>query len=283
MKKDSKKDSPKAFLPIEQEALQSIQDILNKEKTQFILVGAFARDLLFSGVSSPGTIRKTLDIDFGISIGNWKAYEKIVRSLLSIGLFTKDESNKHRLIFKGNVLFDIVPFGKIADGAGNISWPPEHNVIMNVKGFDVAYRNALDFDIGLKDKIKIASAPSLVLLKLIAWEESPETRSHDLEDISFILKNYIDLIGWDSINARGDKDIYDICDSDYDEMAARLLGRDIGRLNLSGLKSFLLKILSEENNNYYPMISILGTYHVANHDHVRKIISSIHDGINDTA
>lgn len=64
---------------------------------------------------------------------------------------------------------------------------------MNVKGFDIAYSNAFDLDIGLRDKMKIASAPSLVLLKLIAWDESPERRSHDLEDIAFILKNYIDL------------------------------------------------------------------------------------------
>ena len=281
MKRDLKKDSNKVFLPNEKEALQLVQTILNRRNIPFILVGAYARDLLFSRITSKGSIRKTLDIDFGIRVRNWEAYEEIMMSLLAGGLFTEDKSRRHRLIFKKEVLIDIVPFGKISDSEGNISWPPEHDVSMNVKGFDVAYGNALDFDMGLKDKIKIASAPSLVLLKLIAWDESPETRSHDLEDISFILKNYIDLIGWDSINTRGDKDIYDICDSDYDEMAARITGRDIGRLNLCGLKDSLLGILSEKNKSYYQMISILGIYYFADHDLVRKIISSLHDGIND--
>jgi predicted nucleotidyltransferase len=281
MKRDLKKDSNKVFLPNEKEALQLVQTILNRRDIPFILVGAYARDLLFSGISSKGSIRKTLDIDFGIRVRNWEAYEEIMMSLLAGGLFTEDKSRRHRLIFKKEVLIDIVPFGKISDSEGNISWPPEHDVSMNVKGFDVAYGNALDFDMGLKDKIKIASAPSLVLLKLIAWDESPENRSHDLEDISFILKNYIDLIGWDSINTRGDKDIYDICDSDYDEMAARITGRDIGRLNLCGLKDSLLGILSEKNKSYYQMISILGIYYFADHDLVRKIISSLRNGIND--
>ena len=281
MKRDLKKDSNKVFLPNEKEALQLVQTILNRRNIPFILVGAYARDLLFSRITSKGSIRKTLDIDFGIRVRNWEAYEEIMMSLLAGGLFTEDKSRRHRLIFKKEVLIDIVPFGKISDSEGNISWPPEHDVSMNVKGFDVAYGNALDFDMGLKDKIKIASAPSLVLLKLIAWDESPETRSHDLEDISFILKNYIELIGWDSINTRGDKDIYDICDSDYDEMAARITGRDIGRLNLCGLKDSLLGILSEKNKSYYQMISILGIYYFADHDLVRKIISSLHDGIND--
>ena len=63
MKRDLKIDSNKVLLPVEKEALQLIQDSLDNHNIPFILVGAYTRDLLFSGVSSPGTIRKTMDFD----------------------------------------------------------------------------------------------------------------------------------------------------------------------------------------------------------------------------
>jgi hypothetical protein len=50
----------------------------------------------------------------------------------------------------GAVLLDILPFGAITDEDKNVSWPPEHEILMSMVAFEEAYAHSIRD--GIKDK-----------------------------------------------------------------------------------------------------------------------------------
>jgi predicted nucleotidyltransferase len=58
-------------------------------------------------------------------------------SLIATGQFSPT-SDKQRLRC-ATILIDVLPFGPITDRDKKISWPPEHEIIMSMVGFEEAY------------------------------------------------------------------------------------------------------------------------------------------------
>jgi predicted nucleotidyltransferase len=80
-----------------------------------------------------------------------------------------------------------MPFGDILTEKSEILWP-EDGKIMNMLGFDDAFRTAHQFRTRMNLTLRIASLSSLVLLKVIAWNDRPSERP---QDINTITKNYL--------------------------------------------------------------------------------------------
>jgi predicted nucleotidyltransferase len=155
----------------------------------FFVAGATARDLVLYHVFGRDPGRQTRHIDTGILVPDWDAFARVRQALLDAGLTVTNRV--HRLKDPDSGLpIDIIPFGAIADDAGEIQWPPEHAVTMSVAGFQEAYDAALSVEVGLGDTIKVASLAGLTLLKLIAWQERGNESSKDAADFLTILLEY---------------------------------------------------------------------------------------------
>jgi predicted nucleotidyltransferase len=49
---------------------------------------------------------------------------------------------RQRLIYNNSIAVDIVPFGAISCADGNIRWPPNQDEVMNIVGFEDAFKLA---------------------------------------------------------------------------------------------------------------------------------------------
>jgi predicted nucleotidyltransferase len=98
-----------------------------------------------------------------------------------------------------------------------------------------------DLDIAMP----IVSIESIVLLKLIAWHERPENRTHDITDIAHILQHYFE-IATDVIYDDHNDLFVDNCQLPM--IAARVLGKQIGHIVQPSeyLKNKIIELISAE-------------------------------------
>jgi predicted nucleotidyltransferase len=68
--------------------------------------------------------------------------KKLSNDLIDTGKFTKSREPQ-RFLFNNNTPIDFIPFGTIENKSNQIIWPPGDEVILNVLGFEEAYKNAI--------------------------------------------------------------------------------------------------------------------------------------------
>ncbi|MEZ7500391.1 hypothetical protein QO200_16785 [Flavobacterium sp. Arc3] len=105
-----------------------------------------------------------------------------------------------------------------------------------------------------KHWFKFCTLPSIVLLKLITFQERPEIKRDDIKDISKIMKHFFDMYA-DEIyenhnNLFGDKDI------NLHWIATRVLGREMGKIAQLNKDLFLriIKILKKNTIDIHSSI-----------------------------
>lgn len=94
---------------------------------------------------------------------------------------------------------------------------------------------------------RVATLPSIVLLKLVAWENLPEYRTKDLEDIYLLLQEHFDA-DLDQIY-QNHLDLFDVFDQNQlQPLGARVLGREISKIlkDSTSIKNQLLDILGKK-------------------------------------
>ena len=208
------------------EIIESIKEAADTLAIPFFIVGATARDIILEYVYNKKVFRATNDIDFGVSVNDWKMFDSLM-SILTLGSkFIKDKNIEHRLLFKETYPVDIVPFGKIASKKGTIRWRKE-NKEFTILGFDEAFENS--------DLVKVKSNPniivnfaaphSLALLKIISWNECYPERSRDATDLVLLLESYLEAENTERLYEEESDLVND--DFDFTITGVRLLGRDI--------------------------------------------------------
>jgi len=171
------------------ELLSIIHQAVTEQNIAFFLAGATARDIVLHHVFDRPKGRRTYDIDTAILISGWQEFKRVKQGLIAQGM--RETREIHRVIHTNTGMpVDIIPFGAISNEQGDITWPPEHSVVMSVAGFQQAYDSSLSVDIGNNCLIKVASIAGLALLKLIAWcDRQPETYK-DAEDFLTLITQY---------------------------------------------------------------------------------------------
>ncbi len=114
-------------------------------------------------------------------------------------------------------------------------------------GFDEIYEEGLP-ELILEDKhqFKFCTLPGIVLLKLIAWNDRPEIRSKDISDISDILNHFFDM--YDNEIWEHHADLFEDENDDLKHIAARVMGREIGKIAKRNEKLFnRVSIILNEN------------------------------------
>lgn len=122
-------------------ALSLLKQAADSAHIPFFVIGATARDYILEFGHGRTSYRMTRDIDIGVKVADWGRYETLASALLSTGKFIATR-NIQRFLF-GEVIVDIVPFGPVADQNKMIRWPPEHEQVMSVLGFQEAYDHSI--------------------------------------------------------------------------------------------------------------------------------------------
>lgn len=210
--------------------------------------GASARDILLTHVHDIEATRATADIDIGISIQGWTGHDALRRALLASGNFTAPKGSAHRLNYSApqtgeRTWLDIVPFGGVQDEHGEIAWPPDGSVRMNVAGFRQALDTAIAVRIDRDLVVPVASLPAQAMLKIVAWHDRHAADRKDAIDLLFLMAHYAQAGNLDRLYS----DAFDLVERhghDPDIAGAALLGRDAAAIANDGdIRTQILAIL----------------------------------------
>ena len=216
----------------------------------FYLVGATARDVWMKGIHDLPPKRATSDIDFGIMIKDSFVFDDLKSYLIEEEGFIPSKGNEFVLIWKDKSQVDLIPFGDL-ESEGIVTVKGTGFTSMNVEGFKEVYEQASEEIITEGQRFKVCTLPGIVILKLIAWDDRPEVRRDDIDDIAEIIKNYFHLN--DEVIFEQHSDLF-TDDIELAEIASQFLGREIGKI-VSGnpklverIKGILENGLNDDNN-----------------------------------
>lgn len=212
----------------------------------FVIAGAQARDLLLKYGAGVETGRQTADVDFAFRVSSWDRFQELRRELIRSGDFMEVPKSAHKLLFRGALQVDIVPFGDIETRDRTIAWPPDRDFVMSVFGFREVFDSAVSVSLPEGVSAKVVSLPALALLKIEAWRERRVREpGKDAYDILLILRNYLDAGNSERLYSEFPKLLEDP-DFDYARAGAYLLGNDIAKfLDREGRRR-IGQVLSDE-------------------------------------
>lgn len=216
--------------------------IAEEQGVPFLLVGATVRQLILTCHYGIEERRKTQDLDFGVMLPDWGCYERLAHALETSGGFEQNTHRPHEFRYETSNWIDIIPFGLIGQDNA-IAWPPERASVMNIIGYEDVFRAAVEIDFGRDIRIKSASLPGIVLLKLFAWNDRPAERTKDIKDIWWLLENY-DKAG--EVEKRRHIEHPDLHELPCKLADARILGRDLASLCSSSTHKALKELLDRE-------------------------------------
>lgn len=235
------------FETLRQEGLKPLFEALERGfdalGIDFYLVGAIARDIWFAqkGIAALGT----KDVDFAVYIPAKDDYEHLKTYLSEKEGFHTSTQNQFVLFSPQGFQVDLLPFGEI-EVEGKVMIEGNGFAQIAVNGFREVYEGGTDVvEFENKQSFRVCTLPGIVILKLIAFDDRPEIRQKDIQDITLILQHYFNL----------ESDlIYDLHsdlfedDRDASIIAARVLGRQIKTIlnRSSDLESRVIRILENE-------------------------------------
>ena len=189
-----------------------------------LLVGAMARDLLLHYGHGVPIDRGTGDFDFAFAAADWDEFDVLRAALLDSDPFVPTRS-RHRLLYRGRIPVDLIPFGGVEGSDGTITWPTEETV-MGALGYREALATAIELTLPELQTILTPPLPMLAVLKLLAWSERhvAEPRK-DASDLFLILKNYLNRENTNRLFAEA-AHLLEEDDFDYEAAGGWLAGHD---------------------------------------------------------
>ena len=135
--------------------LRNIKEVAEDLDIHFFVVGAFARDVIFEHIHRIPAPRVTEDIDVGVEVASWEEFQRLTAVLIESGLLAATKSPHRFIASTFATIVDIVPYGGITGETKRISWPPDHDMIMSMLGFEEAYRSALRVRLSIEPPLEI--------------------------------------------------------------------------------------------------------------------------------
>jgi predicted nucleotidyltransferase len=193
--------------------------------SEVLLVGAHARDILQSAFGYEFPLRVTSDIDLGLAVANWDAYDELVTRLRPAG-------NTGIRFQVAQTIADLMPFGSVEDPPGTVA-PANRREPISVWGFAEVFAAGLPLRLPAAGTIRIPTAAGYAALKLAAWlDRSAYGEYKDASDIATV-------VYWYSRSSAVAARVYETAqgqellvqeDLDDASAAARLLGEDVADL-----------------------------------------------------
>lgn len=193
----------------------------------WLIVGATARDIHLRHARALAVVRATVDIDFAFAAPDWNAFDATRARLADSSRF-EPRAASHAFRHYSNIPVDLIPFGGLETPDRTLEWPPGH-MRMDAAGYREAMSASLPLRLPDGVEARVASAPGLILLKLLAWQDRHrEQPGKDASDLSLLLRHYADLDGERLFGVHGD--LLDLAGFDYVLAGARMAGRDVAGL-----------------------------------------------------
>jgi predicted nucleotidyltransferase len=192
---------------------------------EVMVVGARSRDIFQSALGYDFPLRTTTDIDFGLAVRNWTAYDELTDVLPGVG----DTGIRFQV---ANTVADLLPFGSVERPPGTVT-PPARREPMNVWGFAEAFEASLPLGLPSVGVIRIPSLAGYTALKLVAWlDRSAVGEYKDGSDIAAVLYWYsrspeIEAFAYETSHGQ---DLLVQEELDTAAVACRLLGEEVGRV-----------------------------------------------------
>jgi predicted nucleotidyltransferase len=147
---------------------------------EVMVVGARCRDIFQSALGYDFPLRTTTDVDLGLAVRNWSAYDELTEVLPGVG-------NTGIRFHVANVVADLLPFGPVENPSGTVT-PPARQEPMNVWGFAEAFESSQPLSMPRAGRIRIPSLAGYTALKLVAWlDRSAIGEYKDASDIGAVL------------------------------------------------------------------------------------------------
>jgi predicted nucleotidyltransferase len=228
------------------EAIRRIDQIARVHDTKYFLTGAMAREIVLRHVFGRPAGRRTLDVDFGISVSNWDHFRTLKLLLEEQASFTPDPREFQRLRYNVTppVIVDLIPFGGVERSDRTIAWPPDEDIVMRVAGFDDGLASSVQVRVDKDLVIPVVSIPVLLVLKLFAWVDRKHER-RDAPDIYTLLKEYGDAGNEDRLYGE-EMRILEAEGYDVELAGARLIGQDAAGVISEDTRKRALEILNSD-------------------------------------
>ncbi len=212
----------------------------------WLVIGATARVILLEKVYGLPAGLATQDIDFAVQVGDWNHYQKLRELILSNDSIEAGRPAIHRFKLDEGMVFDLVPYGGVENNEKQISWPPDGDVVMPVRGFAGANENAVNVKVNGQISVPVVSPQGLCALKLFAWKERhADHPGRDAKDIGYIISHIEALYPADMLFAEYEASVEA---ADYVIPLAGLfqLGKDIAFMLQDEEKQFLIALIETE-------------------------------------
>lgn len=234
--------------------LESLDQACRALGIPYLLTGAMAREiLLVHGYGLPPG-RATRDVDFGFQVVDWAMFETLRASLFATGDFEPDLKIPHRIYSVAECVglripVDLVPFGGVEAPSGSLAWPPDGDVIMDVRGFGVAFDHVIQIEVKPGLEMLLPSPACMTIMKTLAWKDRGKaTQGRDAIDLVELLLRAEDIIGLETLYEHHMESV-EAAGGDPQLAAALVLGaearRAAGTLMAEEVASILVKGLEE--------------------------------------
>jgi predicted nucleotidyltransferase len=173
------------------EVFDALEEAFAANGTDYYIIGALAKDLWYS--KGGKFMRQTKDVDFAVLVGSQQDYENIREYLKKHKDFQASKGNSFVMLSPNGAQVDILPFGEIEiDDAVELAGDGLTKIWVN--GFREVYDGGTEpVELGTGHRFEAATLPSIVLLKLIAFDDRPDERDNDPGDIADIIDHFFDL------------------------------------------------------------------------------------------
>lgn len=132
--------------------------------------------------------RMTHDWDFAVRVESWRRFGELGAALTGdAGGFT-GSPEPHRFVHRLGGRLDVVPYGSLEDPQGTLRWPD--GTEMDAAGLDVLDAHYQPAPApGDSTKLRVATLPALVGLKLLAYRSRRPVIVRDIVDFVGILRD----------------------------------------------------------------------------------------------
>ena len=145
---------------------------------------------------------------------------------------------------------DLVPYGEGVITDDTIMWP--NGMVMSALGLEEAFAAAVEREIAPELRVRVVTAPALVILKIIAYQDRPHERSKDLADLVDAFERYEEDDGrrFELVGATVDD-----APIAFEEAGAYLLGVDAARLARPKSREVIRAFLTRFTDEYAGPVS----------------------------
>lgn len=267
--------------PLNPAKVETLQRLYTATETiPVVLLGAFARDLLFYHLHGVEVPRATKDIDTSVQMSSWENFDAVCRKLLELGFRNKSPLHPEKFTDTNGQEVDMLPFGSLSEDGKTITWPAD-NSPWTISGIQEAYDHALLFRQAAFE-FRIIPPAAMIYLKIFSTCDRPRDRKKkDSADINFVLNNYLTATGKGRLKSSGsDGDIMEKVKGDLERAAAWLAGRDMAGIVSAQTAVDLLGLLRKETEgtSLCPIAHELANYHEGKFARSREILKSLQGG-----